>query len=118
MTLRQRGIIARQLERRRTSLLKRYREQRARVGSPRGERADPVDQALGEIERGTDLLLMDMELRELEQVERAFLQLEERHFGLCRRCGGAIDWRRLAARPESVLCGACARETEGQRTIH
>jgi DnaK suppressor protein len=47
----------------------------------------------------------------LERTERALAKLDEGTYGLCDRCGGEIPAARLRARPDSVLCVACAQAT-------
>jgi DnaK suppressor protein len=110
--------FADELARRRFSLLRRLREQERRVTHPSAELGDWVDRALHEIDLGTEHLLMEMERRQLERLLAAEQRLKEGRFGTCRRCGAAIDPRRLRALPETVLCVECAREREARRTIH
>ena len=45
----------------------------------------------------------------LERVDRALAKLDEGTYGRCDACGQPIAPKRLAARPESVLCIECAR---------
>src|SRR3954447_9259116 len=45
---------------------------------------------------------------ELELVGRALAKLADGTYGTCDSCGAPIPERRLQARPESVLCVACA----------
>ena len=51
------------------------------------------------------------ELR-LRLVLAAINNLEGGDYGLCTRCDGPIDFRRLKARPEARMCIDCARESE------
>jgi len=118
MTLKQKERLAGRLEARRADLLRRFRLQRARASVALAEVGDPVDRALGEINRGTDQLLMELERRELRRLLVAQQRLRDGRLGVCRRCGGEIDPQRLAVRPESVLCVACASEIEQQGTLH
>jgi len=53
------------------------------------------------------------ELR-LALVLAAINNLEDDDYGLCTRCDGPIDFRRLKARPEARMCIECARECEGK----
>ena len=46
--------------------------------------------------------------REIASVKRALARIEDGEYGICVRCGNAIDPRRLAARPEAALCIHCA----------
>lgn len=51
------------------------------------------------------------ELR-LRLVLAAINNLEGGDYGLCTRCDGPIDFRRLKARPEARMCIDCARKSE------
>jgi DnaK suppressor protein len=51
------------------------------------------------------------ELR-LRLVLAAINNLDDGDYGLCTRCDGPIDFRRLKARPEARMCIDCARESE------
>jgi DnaK suppressor protein len=44
----------------------------------------------------------------LEQVERALHELDRGRYGDCERCGAAIGWERLQARPGTATCVGCA----------
>ena len=44
----------------------------------------------------------------LEQVERALRDLDRGRYGGCERCGAAIGWERLQARPGTTRCVGCA----------
>jgi DnaK suppressor protein len=48
----------------------------------------------------------------LRLVMAAINNLEDGDYGLCIRCDGPIDLRRLKARPEARMCIDCARESE------
>jgi len=50
--------------------------------------------------------------REIASVKRALSRIENGDYGICVRCGRAIDWARLEARPEAALCIDCARTTQ------
>jgi DnaK suppressor protein len=44
----------------------------------------------------------------LARTERALAKLDDGTYGICDGCGGTIEPARLSARPDSVLCLACA----------
>jgi RNA polymerase-binding transcription factor DksA len=44
----------------------------------------------------------------LEQVERALHEIDRGRYGDCERCGAAIGWERLQARPGTTTCVGCA----------
>ncbi len=44
----------------------------------------------------------------LQMLEAAQERIDEGEYGHCQRCGEAITWARLEARPEAIYCGRCA----------
>ena len=50
----------------------------------------------------------NLELR-LQQCRAALSALARDEYGDCRRCGEAIGYRRLEAKPEALLCLSCQR---------
>ncbi|MGP1352703.1 MAG: TraR/DksA family transcriptional regulator [Parasphingopyxis sp.] len=46
--------------------------------------------------------------REIASVKRALARIEDGEYGICVRCGGDINPKRLEARPEAALCIHCA----------
>lgn len=46
--------------------------------------------------------------REIASVKRALARIEDGEYGVCVRCGGDINPKRLDARPEAALCIHCA----------
>lgn len=45
----------------------------------------------------------------LQDTEAALARLQHGRYGQCVRCGESIEPERLRARPQSSLCGDCAR---------
>lgn len=78
------------LERRRASCVRQRKA--ALIGSP----GDPVARA-----RSAALL------RTIERIDAALARLEAGTYGLCTRCGDAIDGRRLEFRPLAGACTTC-----------
>jgi DnaK suppressor protein len=76
----------------------------------------PADSASTVARRETDLGIWTGLDGRLVETHRAVAKWREGSYGLCDRCGAPIDRDRLAARPESVLCLACAEEAEAART--
>jgi len=65
----------------------------------------------GTVEAGsrlTDIGLGRALETEQERIERALVKLGDGTYGYCDACGEPIPVKRLEARPESVLCVACA----------
>lgn len=46
--------------------------------------------------------------REIVSVKNALLRFEKGTYGVCVRCGDAIELARLEVRPEAALCIGCA----------
>ncbi|MEM8695661.1 MAG: TraR/DksA family transcriptional regulator [Pseudomonadota bacterium] len=46
--------------------------------------------------------------REIASVKRALARIDDGEYGVCVRCGGDINPKRLEARPEAALCIHCA----------
>jgi RNA polymerase-binding transcription factor DksA len=57
-----------------------------------------------------ELALRDQ--REIEEIDRALLKIEQGSFGCCERCKKPISRARLEALPEVRLCLSCARKSE------
>jgi RNA polymerase-binding transcription factor DksA len=58
------------------------------------------DEVLEAIERAAE--------RELRLIDAALERVDQGLFGVCIRCGGEIDPRRLKAVPHASFCGDCA----------
>lgn len=70
--------------------------------------ADAPDQA---IQLQNDEVLREIDsaaVVEVAQIDAALARLDKGLYGVCSRCQGAIDPRRLAAIPFAVTCVACA----------
>ncbi len=59
----------------------------------------------------TIALVRNMEYK-LQEIERALRLTERGDYGLCERCGQAIDPARLDAMPTATLCLKCKQELE------
>lgn len=59
----------------------------------------------------TVALIESLEFR-LASIERALRAIERGTYGICERCGSAIDPARLEARPDATLCLKCQEEVE------
>ena len=70
--------------------------------------AEPLDQMVAIQLREEAARLLDIGARALREVDAAILLFDAGKYGWCCECGDEISERRLAARPESVLCVRCA----------
>ena len=107
----------------RRALARRRAELTARVDSLRGEldavqrlRSENSDDDEHDPEGATTSQLwsqsaglLESALRELDDLDTALRRLEAGEYGVCQRCGRAIDPARLEARPDAALCIDCAR---------
>jgi DnaK suppressor protein len=104
------------LESRRRDLvieISRLREQ-LEIGDvdPSEDEADP-----DVFQREKTLALIANLERELEQIDAAMQVAASGNYGICQRCGQAIDPERLKVLPEATLCVRCKAETEGRRAV-
>lgn len=63
-------------------------------------------------ERERDLSLSNNIRDLMDKVDSAMRKLDEGTYGVCERCGNAIDKARLKALPYSVLCISCKQQEE------
>lgn len=105
------------LERIRSELKARRDDTRARVaalaqrpdlGSAQGFGKRIGDGTIEAVSRLTEIGVGESLEMTLERAERALAKLDEGNYGICDACGGPIEPARLRARPDSVLCLACA----------
>lgn len=59
--------------------------------------------------------LQDDAVRQLKEIDRALARIDDRTYGICKRCGKPIARARLDARPVAELCIDCARLAETGR---
>lgn len=74
---------------------------------------DLVDIASSTFEREKGLALESSVQQMLAQVEQALARIDAGTYGICQRCGGAIDLARLRVLPYGALCIRC-KELEEQ----
>jgi len=78
---------------------------------------DLGDQASAETDRNFMLRLRGREQRLLKKIENALDRIEQRIFGICEKCGEAIDLRRLDARPVTTMCIDCKTQQEEEEKL-
>jgi RNA polymerase-binding protein DksA len=69
-----------------------------------------ADNASHNTESETISLLLDREVRFLQQIERALEAINLGTYGKCRECGKSIDEARLQAVPTTFICIACKKQ--------
>jgi len=72
-------------------------------GAPLEEQADEA----AEMDKDTDVDLLEHRGRNLQDVTRALERLDEGRFGRCERCGTWIERERLSVLPEARRCAPC-----------
>jgi DnaK suppressor protein len=66
------------------------------------------DWAMGNLERNSN---------RLREVQAAIRRLDTGEFGICERCEGSIDPKRLAAVPWALLCIRCQEVADREQTM-
>jgi DnaK suppressor protein len=84
-----------------------------REGSPFGKREEEANEA-SELEKR--IALGERLRASLTEIEHALQKYEAGTYGLCDRCGGAIEQARLEALPQASLCLSCkARQVKDNK---
>jgi DnaK suppressor protein len=78
---------------------------------------DLGDQASAEIDRSFMLRLRGRERKLLKKIEDAIDRIEQGLFGICDKCGEAIDIKRLEARPVTTMCIECKTQQEEEEKL-
>jgi DnaK suppressor protein len=79
----------------------------------RGEtRGDVIDYALDAAQDEISTQLVEVESRELANIENALATMRDGSYGNCAHCGETIPLARLQALPYATLCIRCQRESE------
>jgi DnaK suppressor protein len=71
-----------------------------------------ADDATDAFEQTKELSLLQNSERVLAQVRAALARFQQGTYGLCERCGMAIDPARLQALPYAALCMGCQQHLE------
>jgi DnaK suppressor protein len=99
---------------RRAELRKRLGMELEDMGGAKGSAGtgDAADAAFDTGNEEVASQLLELEGKELLQIERAIKRLRQGTYGLCEGCSAKIPVMRLNALPYSTLCIKCAREAE------
>ena len=73
---------------------------------------DVMDAAMDTAQDEISSQLVEVESRELSQIEDALNRLKDGHYGDCEHCNKPIPLARLQAVPYATLCIECARKQE------
>jgi len=83
-------------------------EERAGLGNHMADNATVV------FEQARSVGMHRAQERMLAEVEDALARIDNGTYGVCRRCGAAIDSARLRALPTASLCLSCQEEMESR----
>ncbi|HHX45178.1 MAG TPA: conjugal transfer protein TraR [Chloroflexi bacterium] len=83
-------------------------EERAGLGNHMADDATIV------FEQARNVGMHRAQQRMLAEVEDALARIDDGTYGVCRRCGNAIDAARLRAMPMATLCLACQEEMDAR----
>jgi RNA polymerase-binding transcription factor len=87
-------------------------EEQARALEIGNDDAGSSDSALRDVIQELALKLGDRESKAVAEIDQALMRMKEGAYGLCVRCGKAIDERRLEAVPTARYDAACQTEIE------
>ncbi len=79
--------------------------------------SDLGDQASAEIDRNFMLRLKGRERKLLKKIEEAIERIDQGIFGICDKCGMAINIKRLEARPVTSMCIECKTLQEEEEKL-
>ena len=93
-------------------------DQAAALEAASDDAKESADLAMRDVTEEIALKLGDRESQMVADIDQALLRIEEGSYGLCARCGAAIDERRLEAMPAArydAACQAIIEEGKGAR---
>ena len=90
-------------------------EEQARALEIGSDDAGSSDSALRDVIQELALRLGDRESKAVAEIDQALMRMKEGAYGLCVRCGKAIDERRLEAVPTARYDAACQTEIENAK---
>lgn len=90
-------------------------EEQARALEIGNDDAGSSDLALRDVIQELALKLGDRESKAVADIDQALMRMKEGSYGLCIRCGHAIDERRLEAVPTARYDAACQTEIENAK---
>jgi DnaK suppressor protein len=97
---------------RRTALRKALAGELADLRNSQVESGDSADVAFDSGSDEISTQLVELEARELNQIERALARIKQGTYGVCESCQKKIPVARLNALPYSTTCIECQREME------
>ena len=90
-------------------------EEQARALEIDNDDAKSSDQAIRDVIQELALKLGDRESTAVAEIDQALMRMKEGSYGLCVRCGKAIEERRLEAVPTARYDAACQTEIENAK---
>ena len=90
-------------------------EEQARALEIDNDDAKSSDQAIRDVIQELALKLGDRESTAVAEIDQALMRMKEGSYGLCVRCGKAIEERRLEAVPTARYDAVCQTEIENAK---
>ena len=90
-------------------------EEQARALEIDNDDAKSSDQAIRDVIQELALKLGDRESTAVAEIDQALMRMKEGAYGLCVRCGKAIEERRLEAVPTARYDAVCQTEIENAK---
>jgi RNA polymerase-binding transcription factor DksA len=76
---------------------------------------EPHEEDIVAFERANTAALADVLQRRLHDIKTALEAFENGLYGICERCGEAINPERLAVKPDATFCVPCQQSVKGRR---
>ena len=87
------------------------------VNQANEELPDLIDRASSLMDRSLSQNFCDRKNRRIRKIEQALADLQEGHYGICKRCGEDIAIKRLKANPVASQCIDCKTEVETRQRL-
>lgn len=94
------------------SKIKRLRREDPFVTEDRAIIVEPGTDASALFGHEKTMILENQLKNDLKEIESALAKIKKGTYGICERCGKAIDSARLEVKPSAIYCMNCERELE------
>lgn len=113
--------LSKQLRERRAALLADIRRELQQSDDAKyidiaGRVHDPAEEAVADLLVDLDLAVIDLQIKELGNIEAALGRLREGGYGFCEVCDEPIAFARLSSMPAAARCFGCQERFE-KRTV-
>ena len=73
---------------------------------------DDIDKAQGNALGDLTQNISRRNVKQIQDIDKALLKIEDGSFGVCEECGADIGEKRLIAKPDAEMCIVCAEQNE------